>query len=65
MSMLAGMAVWLLTMLLLPEQEQTDPAATGWQIWLGIPPMLYGFAAGIAGMLIGSYIFPDKQKVVR
>ena len=60
-SMLSGMAAWLLALLLLPEEA--DPTASGWQILSGIPPMLYGFGAGIVGMLVGSYTFPNKQNV--
>ncbi len=60
-SMVGGMVAWLLALLLLPEEA--DPAASGWQILPGIPPMLYGFGAGIVGMLVGSYTFPNKHNV--
>ncbi len=49
-SMVAGMAVWLVSLFLLPE----EPATTD-SVWLHIPPMLYGFAAGILGMVLGSF----------
>lgn len=60
-SMIAGMAVWLLTLLLLPDPEEADAAATGRSVLLSIPPMLWGFGAGIAGMVIGSYLFPNLE----
>ena len=54
LSMIAGMAVWLATLFVLPE----EPAETD-AVWLHIPPMLYGLAASIAGMVAGSYWKPE------
>jgi SSS family transporter len=55
-SMIGGMAVWIVALLLLPEEPgETDPA------WLHIPPMLYGLAAGILGMIIGSLAYPERR----
>ncbi|MCB0528069.1 MAG: sodium:solute symporter family protein [Lewinellaceae bacterium] len=54
-SMISGMGVWLLTLVLLPEEPAEDAS-----IWLHIPPMLYGFAAGIAGMAVGSWWRPNR-----
>lgn len=54
-AMLAGMAAWLLALLLLPDPEGLSPEDP---IWLGIPPILYGLAAAILGMLAGSWLFP-------
>jgi Na+/proline symporter len=48
-SMIAGMVVWFFTLLWLPEEPADhDP------VWLHVPPMLYGLAASIAGMVAGS-----------
>jgi SSS family transporter len=55
-SMITGMAVWFVTLFLLPE----EPAATD-SVWLHIPPMLYGFAAGILGMVLGSWWWPERR----
>ena len=55
-SMIGGMAVWLAALWLLPEEPEESAA-----LWMHIPPMLYGFAAGIVGMLAGSLIFPARQ----
>jgi solute:Na+ symporter, SSS family len=51
-SMVLGMAVWLLTLWLLPAENDTPPET----IWLGIPPMLYGLAASIIAMILGSWL---------
>lgn len=54
-SMIAGMAVWFAALLWLPaEPGEADV------VWLHIPPMLYGFAAGILGMVLGSYFYPER-----
>lgn len=55
-SMIAGMAVWLLTVFILPE-EPTDEQG----VWWHIPPMLYGFAASIVGMVVGSWWRPERR----
>lgn len=55
-SMIGGMAAWLVTLFLLPETPAESDA-----IWLHIPPMLYGLAAGIAGMVAGSWLKPDRE----
>lgn len=55
-SMIGGMAVWFVALLLLPE----EPAEAD-SIWLHIPPMLYGLAAGILGMVIGSLARPERR----
>lgn len=55
-SMIAGMAVWLAALLVLPE----EPAETD-AIWLHIPPMLYGLAASVAGMIAGSIRQPERR----
>lgn len=55
-SMIAGMTVWLITLFLLPE----EPAETD-SVWLHVPPMLYGFAAGIIGMFAGSWWRPERR----
>lgn len=55
-SMIAGMAAWLTALLALPEEPAEDAS-----IWLHIPPMLYGFAAGISGMVAGSVLYPRRQ----
>jgi SSS family solute:Na+ symporter len=55
-SMIAGMLVWLAALFLLPEEPAEDVS-----IWLHIPPMLYGFAAGILGMIAGSLLFPERR----
>lgn len=55
-SMIAGMAVWLAALFLLPETPAEDDA-----LWLHIPPMLYGLAAGILGMGIGSLLYPERS----
>lgn len=55
-SMIAGMAVWLVTLFILPE----EPADTA-PIWMHIPPMLYGLAASIAGMVAGSLGWPERR----
>ncbi len=54
-SMIAGMAVWLFALLLLPEEPAEDAS-----VWMQIPPMLYGLAASIAGMVAGSWWFPAR-----
>lgn len=55
-SMIAGMAVWFAALLLLPaEPGEADV------VWLHIPPMLYGFAAGIIGMALGSHFYPERR----
>jgi solute:Na+ symporter, SSS family len=51
-AMVFGMIVWLLTLWLLPGESETPPS----NIWLGIPPMLYGLAASILAMFAGSII---------
>ncbi|MBX2893225.1 MAG: sodium:solute symporter family protein [Saprospiraceae bacterium] len=56
LSMIAGMAVWLLTVFILPE-EPTDEQS----VWWHIPPMLYGFAASIVGMVVGSWWRPERR----
>ncbi len=53
-SMVLGMVVWLLTLWLLPGESDTPPE----NIWLGIPPMLYGLAASILAMIAGSWFSP-------
>ncbi len=55
-SMIAGMLIWLAALFLLPEEPAGDAS-----IWLHIPPMLYGFAAGILGMIAGSLLYPERQ----
>ncbi len=55
-SMIAGMLVWLVSLYLLPEEPAEDAS-----IWMHIPPMLYGFAAGISGMIIGSTLYPKRE----
>lgn len=55
-SMIAGMSVWLFTLLLLPEKPAEEAS-----VWLHIPPMLYGFAAGIIGMVAGSLWRPERR----
>jgi len=55
-SMIGGMAVWLAALFLLPETPAESDA-----IWLHIPPMLYGLAAGIVGMAAGSWLKPDRE----
>lgn len=55
-SMIAGITVWFIALLLLPEEPSDGDA-----VWLHIPPMLYGFAAGILGMLIGSLWRPERR----
>ena len=55
-SMIAGITAWFIALLLLPE-EPSD----GDVVWLHIPPMLYGLAAGILGMLIGSLWRPERR----
>jgi len=55
-SMIAGMTTWFVALLLLPEEPSDGDA-----VWLHIPPMLYGFAAGILGMVIGSLWHPERR----
>jgi Na+/proline symporter len=57
-SMVLGMAVWLLTSWLLPGESDTPPES----IWLGIPPMLYGLAASIVAMILGSWFGPQLSQ---
>jgi SSS family solute:Na+ symporter len=55
-SMIGGMVVWFVALLLLPEAPgEADP------VWLHVPPMLYGLAAGILGMVIGSLARPERR----
>lgn len=56
MSMIGGMAAWLAALWLLPEAPEQSAS-----VWLHIPPMLYGFAAGITGMIAGSLIWPERR----
>lgn len=57
-SMITGIVVWLLTLWLLPEiKENAVPDNPGLQeILLHISPMLWGFFASIAAMIIGSLL---------
>ncbi|HRI58924.1 MAG TPA: sodium:solute symporter family protein [Saprospiraceae bacterium] len=55
-SMIAGMVVWMIALFLLPETPGEADV-----VWLHIPPMLYGLAAGISGMLAGSLLYPERR----
>jgi hypothetical protein len=50
------MAVWFVALLLLPEEPSEADS-----VWLHVPPMLYGLAAGILGMIAGSLWRPERQ----
>jgi len=49
LSMVAGMAVWLLTLVWLPPVAEKAIEGTARHTWASIPPMLYGLAASIRG----------------
>ncbi len=53
-AMVCGMVTWLLTLWLLPGEppEGAEPLP----FWQGVPPILYGLAASIAGMVVGSKV---------
>lgn len=55
-SMISGMAVWFVTLLILPSEPGEADV-----VWLHIPPMLYGLAAGILGMVVGSHFYPERR----
>ncbi len=55
-SMIAGMVVWFVALLLLPEEPGEADS-----VWLHVPPMLYGLAAGIFGMVAGSLWRPERK----
>ncbi len=55
-SMIAGMVVWFIALKVLPEDPLPESS-----VWLHIPPMLYGLAASIAGMVAGSLIRPERR----
>jgi Na+/proline symporter len=56
-SMIAGITVWFVAYRLLPEKP-----GDGEVVWLHVPPMLYGLAASILGMLVGSLGWPGRKK---
>ena len=57
-SMIAGMVVWLIAMLVLPDSEETPVNDS---TLMSIPPMLWGFGAGIVGMVAGSLLLPRTE----
>jgi solute:Na+ symporter, SSS family len=65
LSMILGMAVWLLTLWLLPKPAEDVPAPTDptWgEVLTHVPPMLWGLFASIFGMIVGSLADkPAKQ----
>lgn len=62
-SMVTGFAVWCLAMwwtgAVEPAPEGAGPCLT--QTLAQIPPMMYGFAASIVAMLIGSRMYPERR----
>lgn len=62
-SILFGVAIWLLFEAL----DYSWSGATGWSMiglahWASVcPPQLAGFVASVAGMLLGSLIWPNRQ----
>jgi Na+/proline symporter len=60
-SMVAGMAVWLVTNALLPELAESGTLSGTMQLLAEIPPILYGLGASIAGMLVGSWLSAPKE----
>jgi solute:Na+ symporter, SSS family len=62
LSMILGMAVWLGTLWLLPEIPEGEAPST---VFMAITPMLWGFGASIAGMIIGSLFWPKTENTLR
>lgn len=62
-SMVTGFVVWCLTMwwtgVVEPAPEGSEPSLT--QTLAQIPPMMYGFAASMVAMLIGSRMYPERR----
>ncbi len=55
-----GMATWLLALWLLPGEPPEGAAPL--PFWQGVPPILYGLAASIAGMVVGSQVKRQGQR---
>ena len=57
-SMVAGMAVWLLALWWSGLTYTESPML---QQLAAVPPMLYGLAASITAMLLGSWLYPERR----
>jgi SSS family transporter len=60
-AMIAGMAGWLVTNTTLPALAESGGLEGTALFWASVPPMLYGLAASILGMVIGSYWRPNHN----
>jgi Na+/proline symporter len=53
-SMISGLAVWLIAVIFFPPIAEKAVEGTALHTWTSIPPILYGLAASILGMWLGS-----------
>jgi SSS family solute:Na+ symporter len=60
-SMLAGMGVWLACVFGMPDEAAAAQMTGVWQVLAQVPIMMYGLLAGIIGMLVGSWLYPQKE----
>ncbi len=56
LSMVIGFSVWLLTNMTLPELAESGTLSGTAQLLASIPPILYGLAASILSMVLGSLL---------
>ncbi|HNG89560.1 MAG TPA: sodium:solute symporter family protein, partial [Saprospiraceae bacterium] len=56
-AMVCGMGVWWASLQMLPTEDAGKTT-----FWLSVPPILYGLAASLAGMAVGSWWPPAKPK---
>jgi SSS family solute:Na+ symporter len=56
LSMVVGFSVWLLTNMTLPELAESGTLSGTAQLLASIPPILYGLAASILSMVLGSLL---------
>jgi solute:Na+ symporter, SSS family len=63
LSMVLGMAVWLLCRWTLPDipDEELKQISGFWPTLKAVPSMLWGFAASILGMLLGTWFWPQRE----
>lgn len=63
LSMIAGMTVWLWCrwQLPAPSDEAMEQMAGFWPTVKAVPAMLWGFAASILGMLVGTWSWPNRE----